>query len=447
MMFTLSEKILGRDWLIGLIIGIILIISTYSWLQPLEQIAYDWSIRQMNRHANDKIVVVAIDEKSLAQLGDWPWSRSVLAQMIDLLGPYSQVIGTSLGLAQAQTHPGQLYLDELATFYTHSKSLNVLHEQLAQLDTLIDKVKRIRTRYAKDKKYIKKLDKFYNNSVLLSELPDTLTTLQDKLQAARVDLDSDLRLANSFKQADQVILGMPFMFEGEARLAPTLPNYVQKQCIKVIRAPFDNLGKIAQPPLGVNAMPPLPILGKSVSGIGHFNLLDARHLPLVVKYQQSYFPSLPLLLAAKSLGYDANNIEIRLTKGISLGELQINTDSALYLRPFFYQDTQQSSFRVDSYIDVLLGRIPATQYQDKIVLIGITAPHETVLHSTPLGEMPSVLVLAHTLSSLLNQDFFRVPNWALGLQTSAFILVVAYLGFLLPTLKRPYAVMVLTSST
>jgi len=446
MMFTISEKIWSSDWLIGLIVGIILIIGTYSWLQPLERMAYDWSIRQMSRQANDKIVVVAIDEKSLAQLGDWPWSRSILAQMIDLLAPYSQVIGTSLGLAQAQKDPGLLYFDELTTFYTHSKSLNVLHEQLAQLDTLIDKVSRVRTRYTKDKKYIKKLDKFYNNSVLLSELPDTLTTLQDKLQAARVDLDSDLRLANSFKQADQVVLGMPFMFEGEARLSPTLPNYVQKQAIKVIRAPFDKKGKIAQPPLGVNAMPPLPILGNSVSGIGHFNLeplyFDARRLPLVVKYQEAYFPSLPLLLAAKSLGYNADNIEVRLTKGVSLGELQINTDAALSLRPFFYQDTEQSSLRVDSYVDVLLGRVPANQYQDKIVLIGVTAPHETVFHSTPLGDMPSVFVLAHTLTSLLNQDFFRVPNWALGLQTSAFILVVAYLGFLLPTLKRRHAVMV-----
>jgi eukaryotic-like serine/threonine-protein kinase len=441
-MFSLSEKIWSSDWLIALIVGIMLIIGTYHWLQPLQQIAYDWSLRHISHQPSDKIAVIAIDEKSLAQLGQWPWSRTVLAQMIDLLSPYSQVIGTTLPLSQAQKDPGLIYFDELATFYTHSKSLNLLHEQVAQLDTLINNISRIRTRYAKDKKSIKKLHQFYKQSVFLNALPDTLTTLQDKLQAARVDLNSDFRLANSFKQGN-VILGMPFMFKGEAHLAPSLPNYIQKQALKIIRAPFDNLGEIVQPPLGVNAKPPIPILGNSVSGIGHFNLeaLDARRIPLIVKYQQAYYPSLLLLLAAKSLDYDASHIEIRLTKGVNLGHLQINTDPALYFRPFFYQKGEQELLQVDSYVDVLSGQVPIEQYQDKIVLIGLTAPHYSTQHSTPLGQMPSVLVLGHSLTSLLNEDFFRVPTWAFGLQTSVFILVVVYLGFLLPTLKRPYALM------
>ncbi len=447
-MFSISEKILGSDWFIGLSVGIILLlVAQLNLLQPLERMASDWSIRYQSRNPGDKVVVIAIDDRSLAQLGEWPWSRAVLAQVIDFLAPNSQVIGASLVFAKPQKDPGLVYIDELVTFYANSKPLNVLHEQLEQLENLMNRVSKVRGRYSMDRKRLKKLVDFYKKSIFLNELPNSVTTLEDKLQAAGIDLDSDQQLANSFKRAGNVVLGMPFLL-GKANdiAAPYLPDYVQKHRLKTIRVPFDTPRKIPQPPSGVNAIPPLLIFANSVSGIGYINFessrFDSRRMPLVIKYKNAYFPSFPLLVAAKSLGGENSHLEVQLGKGVRMGQLRVNTDAALYMRPFFYRDTEQSSLRVDSFVDVLWGRIPAEKYQDKIVLLGMTARRLSEFHSTPLGEMPSVLVSAHTLASLLNEDFIKVPSWAIGLQISLFIITLVYIGFLLPQLKWRVAVAV-----
>jgi CHASE2 domain-containing sensor protein len=440
-MFSISEKIWGSDWFIGLSVGMILLLmAQLNLLQPLEQIAYDWSIRHQSRSIGDKVAVIAIDERSLAQIGEWPWSRSVLAQLVDLIGNYSEVIGSTLVFAKPQTDSGQVYIDELATFYADSDSLSVVYEQLEQLENLMEDIRKIRGRNSRDRKHIKQLDEFYQNSVLFNQLPNTLTTLEDKLQAARIDLDSDQQLANSFKRAQNVVLGMPFWL-GKANdmAAPSLPDYVQKHRLRIIRAPFDSSRQIPQPPSGVNAIPPLLIFANNVSGIGYFNpdfgRFNSRKVPLVIKYKNSYFPSLSLLLAAKSLGGDKRGVEVQLGQGVRMGQWRVNTDTALYMRPFFYQDTEVSSLRVDSFVDVLWERISAKKYQNKIVILGVTARHLTDYHSTPLGLQPSVIVLAHTVASLLNEDFIRVPDYAVWLQFGLFIITVTYIGFLLPSLK------------
>ncbi|MDM8558598.1 serine/threonine-protein kinase [Candidatus Parabeggiatoa sp. HSG14] len=446
-MIFIPEKIWGSDYFTSLIVSIILLLMTQlNLLQPLEQVAYDWGIRQMSRHPGDKVAVIAIDDRSLAQLGDWPWQRTTLAQMIDLLAPHSQVIGTTLGFSKTQNNPEQVYIDELMTFYAKSQPLNVMHKQLEQLNILIDKVNSIKVRYSKDRKSIEQLNEFYKNS-LFTELPYILTTFKERLQTAHIELDNDQKLANSFKKAAHVVLGMPYeLNKFNETFLPVLPNYVKKYNLTNVRMPFDNSQNTTQPSLGKNVIPPLAILGHSVSGIGYFNAefthFNSRRIPLVIKYKNSYFPSLSLLLAAKSQNFKNNQIEVRLGKGIHMGQLQIATDATLSIRPFFYRDTEQSSLPVDSFIDVFSGRIPVEKYQDKIVLLGLTARPYSVLSSTPLGDMPSVLILAHTLTSLLNQDFFKVPNWVIWLQIGIFIFIITYLSFLLPRLKMHVALLV-----
>lgn len=445
MMFSIiSEKIWDSDWFMTLMVGIILLlIAQFNLLQPLEQLAYDWSIRQMTRNPGDKVAVIAIDEQSVAKLGDLPWQRTVLAQMIDLLAEHSQVIGTNLDFTKEQKVLGQIYIDELLTFYANTKPFNLLHKQLEQWNSLMDKFSQVRVRYSKDRKYVKQLYDFYKSSVLVNELPNTLTKFEEKLQATRIDLNSDQRLAHSFKQAGHVVLAMPLFWNQSnvtnETLAPYLPDYMQKHRLKAIRIPFDSPVQISQPLLGVNAIPPLAIFANSVSGIGYMNSephhFDSRRIPLVMKYKNAYFPSLPLLLAAKSKQLTNNQIEVRLGKGIRLDNLRINTDSSLLMRPFFYHDMP-----VDSFADVLLGHIPAEKYQNKIVLLGVTDFRYSVWHSTPLGKMPSLLILAHTLTSLLNQDFLKKPDWAIWLQVGTFLLVIFYLSLLLPRLKLRTAV-------
>src|SRR5438105_6346722 len=60
--------------------------------QRLDDIIYDARLRAtMPRTMDDRIVIVDIDEKSLSEIGHWPWGRNRLAQLMDELFERQQV--------------------------------------------------------------------------------------------------------------------------------------------------------------------------------------------------------------------------------------------------------------------------------------------------------------------------------------------------------------------
>ena len=95
------------------------------------------------------------------------------------------------------------------------------------------------------------------------------------------------------------------------------------------------------------------------------------------------------------------------------------------MNTFFYNSEPGSSaFPVDSFFDVLQGKIPAEKYRNKIVLIGATALGVGDTFVTPVdAAMSPVLTLAHSVSSILNEDFFIQPEWAFMARLGAVLLV------------------------
>ncbi|MEP6908642.1 MAG: CHASE2 domain-containing protein, partial [Pseudoxanthomonas sp.] len=59
--------------------------------------AYDTLTRASSEAADDRILVVAIDEKSLAELGRWPWSRRTHAGLVERLSA-AGVRGTAMNI-------------------------------------------------------------------------------------------------------------------------------------------------------------------------------------------------------------------------------------------------------------------------------------------------------------------------------------------------------------
>ena len=52
-------------------------------LQRLDDIIYDARLRAtMPQTINERIVIVDIDEKSMAEIGRWSWSRNKLAELV-----------------------------------------------------------------------------------------------------------------------------------------------------------------------------------------------------------------------------------------------------------------------------------------------------------------------------------------------------------------------------
>ena len=63
-----------------------------AFLQRLDAILYDARLRaSMPATLEPRVVIVDIDEKSLAEVGHWPWSRNRLAAMVDELFERQQV--------------------------------------------------------------------------------------------------------------------------------------------------------------------------------------------------------------------------------------------------------------------------------------------------------------------------------------------------------------------
>ena len=129
---------------------------------------------------------------------------------------------------------------------------------------------------------------------------------------------------------------------------------------------------------------------------------------------------------------------------MALGRLNIGTDPALQMYTYFYKDRDgRPAFQVDSFYDVITGKIPAAKYADKIVLIGATAAGVGSTSVTPVSPaMAPVLTLAHSVSSILQEHFFVAPAWAWMAEKGVFLLVALYLIIVLPRLRAAPAALV-----
>jgi len=391
-----------QDWFVGLLVALVFIAGAGSDLiGSLERKAYDMGVLASTRVPSDKIAVIAIDEQSIANLGRWPWPREIHAKMIDVLaGGHAKVVGYTAFFFEPQVDAGLEYIYRIAALIGNSTLVNI-QDAVHQ---------------------------------------DELMQLEALLQEAAQNLDNDQKLSESMGKANNVLLAMFFeLGEPQGKPDQALPDYVLRNGLSNIKDP-SGLG--ALPLLSQGVLPPIELLGDKSLAIGHLNSFPdvdgaVRTEPLVVNYYDQYYPSLSLMLAAKSLNLESKDIQVNLGESVQLGRQTITTDPALRMHTYFYKDREgRPAFPVDSFYDVLTGKIPAEKYRDKIVLIGASAAGVGSLQVTPVSSgMPPALTLAHSVSSILQGDFFVSPGWAVWAEVGIFLLIAIYLILLLPRLK------------
>ena len=83
------KKILLNSFTVGLFLTITSFYinnSNFALFEAAELKAYDLKIRQRGpREVSGRVVLVAVDEQSLAEQGRWPWPRWKLADLVDKL--------------------------------------------------------------------------------------------------------------------------------------------------------------------------------------------------------------------------------------------------------------------------------------------------------------------------------------------------------------------------
>ena len=73
---------------LALILVCVLLIQTQA-AKRLDLMAYDAAIQMLPTPLEDSVVIVAVDEKSLNGIGQWPWRRAIHAQLIDKLSRFN----------------------------------------------------------------------------------------------------------------------------------------------------------------------------------------------------------------------------------------------------------------------------------------------------------------------------------------------------------------------
>ncbi len=395
------------DWFLGVVISLLFLFSAQSDLiQSLERKAYDVGVSATDRTPSPRIAIIAIDQQSIDNIGRWPWPRDVHARMIDKLAQaQSKVVGTTIFFAEPQIDPGLAYINKLLAIESQVRSAAAIPPAEGEQ---------------------------------LPPAAESLDAFSAVLREAEAALNTDRQLAESVARAGNVALPMLFL-DGEPQGRPDkpLPEFVRLMALKNVE------GSEPLPPLTLDVSAGvIEPLGKVAAAVGHLNpSIDRdgglRLQPLVMTHFDQLYPSLPLLIAAKSLNLGVDDIRVKLGESVTLGRLKVATDPGLGMYSFYYQgEGGKPPFPVDSFFDVMSGKIPLDKYRDRIVLIGQTAPGIGNFYATPVSPaMSSVEVMAHGLSSILQEHFFVSPSWAWAAEFGVFLLIALYLIVLLPRLK------------
>ena len=377
----------------ALVLAVIVLHLTTDVIGTLERRFYDFASTTTTRQPSDRIAVIAMDDQSIAHLGQWPGSREVHARLIDQLAQaHAKTIVNTAYFFEPQVDPGLVFIRKMKEVLAASAEAETGH---VPLDSLITQ--------------------------------------------AETALDTDAALVASMLRAGNVLVPSVFTL-GEPNGNPeaALPAYALKSALE------DASGFSIPAVRGRQAIAPI---GTAAAGIGHLNRWpDAdgvvRREPLLVNYYGKAVPSMALLAAAQSLNLSAADMRLHGRESVQIGKLRVLTDEAARLLPQFYKGREgKPAFAVDSFHDVLSGKVPASKFENKIVIVGATAAGVGVQFPVPgHAALSPAEAIAHITSSILNGHFIVQPAWGTWASLGALLLVAAYVIAALPRLSAGVAV-------
>ncbi len=415
-----KEGFWTKDWFFALVIVLVVLGINFAsgFFKALDTKAYDWGVSATSKTPSDRIAVITIDEQSIANLGRWPWSRDIHAAMIDKLSESkAKVIGQTVFFFEPQRDAGLQYIEKLIGVYgKHAGGAAEPAPAPAATPGAPGGAA-------------------HPPPVLAAPPSPVLAEIGPILAEAESALNTDRRLAASMKKAGNVIL--PVFLDAKNFLPNGKPDFVLPDWVKVNAVPNGGADIHGGEQFGF----PIDELGVVAAGIGDVSTTSdgdggVRRDITTVDFYGTALPSLAMSVAAKSLNLGPKDIRVTPGESVSVGNLRIITDESGYMFPYFYKDVQnRPAMPEDSFFDVYSGKIPASKYKDKIVLIGATASGIGTVTPTPIGLLSPVQTVAHSVSSILQQHFFRTPTWAIWVTLLVLILIAGYLIALLPRLR------------
>ena len=374
----------------------------FGFVSRLDAIIYDTKVRlTMPQSVDERVVILDIDEKSLGEIGRWPWGRDRVSQLVRKL--FDQHGITLLGFDVVFAEPDE------------SSGLKVL-DRLAR-----------------------------------SELKDS-SQFQAVLQSLRPQLDNDGSFIETLK-GRPVILGyyLSNVKDGVASGAlppPALPGGSFTGRSIPFVSYLTHGGNLAE-------------FQKAALSGGHFNpLVDfdgiSRRVPLLAEYKGEYYEALSLAMVRALIGQpkvvpwfpEDRWFSSRGYQGMEAidlptarGTLRIPVDDEVaVLIPY---RGYQGSFRYYSIADIMADRIKPGELKGKIALVGTTAPGLLDLRATPVGEAyPGVEIHANLITGMLDGAIKLKPPYVLGAEVVLLLLAGLVMVLILPMLSPLRATLV-----
>jgi serine phosphatase RsbU (regulator of sigma subunit)/CHASE2 domain-containing sensor protein len=349
-----------------------LIWITPPWHVPLQAAWFDtYQTIAPREIASTQVVVVEIDEQSLAAVGQWPWPRTRLAELIDTIAKaHPAAIGVDILMPEADPLPPERLVDRMAQM-----APGLANERTRQISN--DTV----------------LARSIAASPTVLAIAGTPDTTQLTLRTTPISLSAA---------------------EGSGAMAPDATGLAHYTDVLASREEIDR----AATGHGLISVEP-------AAGV-------IRSIPLVAEIHGTLVPALSveMLRIAKGrpkLKLSALGSEAR---RITIGDLSVPTEADGSVRVYY---SPRSAQRMVSALDVLQGRVAADRLEDKLVLIGVTGIGLLEYQSTPLGErMPGVEIHAQLLENLYDQTLLNRPTWGRYLEALLFLLLGALLIFATP---------------
>jgi adenylate cyclase len=345
----------------------------------------------------NEVVIAAIDEKSLDELGRWPWPRHNLVTLIDHLSQYNaRVIGLDIVFPEPED--------------SNLKTLQYLEDNLKQ-----------GTAGNKD--------------------------IQDTIGHVKRKVDYDRQLAESIKKANNVILGYFFHMDKE-EIKHKKKEEFRRHLKNIIESNYKIIKyrkTTRQPPFyrAYAAESSITLLSQAAKSLGYFNFIpdengSIRWVPLVIKYQDRLFPPLSLVMLRE---YTGKNILLKIedfgVEEIRLGSLKMPVDRFGNMLINF--NGKAKTFPHYSVTDIIHNRINPENFKDKIVLVGTTAEGLKDATVTPYDKaFPGIEIHANVIDNILHGKFLVRPDWVTFFDVFIIFLSCIILSFVLPKLKAVY---------
>lgn len=307
------------------------------------------------------VTIVDIDEKSLAdpRLGQWPWPRTRLADIVINLTRLGAVV---IAFDAVFSEPDRLNPDIAAdTFSSLDEEMRARLRQLPSNDSIL-------------------ADAIKNSRVVLGESggPNVRADLNEKLP----------------------ITGLAMLGEEPQRFMFEFPGLLRN----------------------------VPVLEEAAAGRGLFTIRPerdgiVRRVPMMMVAQGITMPSLTFEMLRVAGG--SGTILIKADKGgiQSLGIKGFAIPTDLHGQLWIHYARRDPSIYV-SAVDVLDGRVPPDRIAGNLILIGTSSVGLNDIKTTPVTPaMPGVEVHAQVLESALTGDVVSQPNYGIGIEFFAALIM------------------------